>query len=393
MDIRKITTLDERVWSSLSNHLAFHGSRSMEDIRKAVEENSSGHDDWGCFTDDGRMMAHAQNERRLTMFDGHEVETGCIGAVSTFPEYREGGAVRGIFGKIFPDAYEHGEVFSYLYPFSHAFYRKFGYETCCELNIYRFPVSALAGRRFRGWARMWMPGDDYTVHAEIANRFNMRYNMTHVRTAENMKQRNGSDPFQSRFYTYLLGYGEDACAFVSLRDKRENDRCFIEVMDCAWIGKEGSDAVLGFIARYTADYPGGVIFRAPGDLKLSMLMSDGYSLAGSELANGYMARVINVQKALSLLRKPEGAEFTIAVSDPMIPENDGVWHVCGDSAEKCSADADISVSVTALAPMLLGAMPLPLAKFRDDVKVNANRDILEKVFVEKPAYVAPVDHF
>ena len=55
MIIRKLTSIEDRVWASLSNNLAFGGRRSMEDIRKQVEENPSTHDDWGCFTDDGRV--------------------------------------------------------------------------------------------------------------------------------------------------------------------------------------------------------------------------------------------------------------------------------------------------------------------------------------------------
>jgi acyl-coenzyme A synthetase/AMP-(fatty) acid ligase len=73
MNVRKLTTIDERVWASMSNNLAFGGRNSMANIRKSVEESTRFNDDWGCFTDDGKMMAHVQNERRLTMFDGHKV--------------------------------------------------------------------------------------------------------------------------------------------------------------------------------------------------------------------------------------------------------------------------------------------------------------------------------
>lgn len=391
MDIRKITTIEERVWSSLCSGLAFGARRSMEDTRKAVAESTPSGDDWGCFTDDGKLMAHVQNERRHTMFDGHEAYTGCIGAVSTFPEYRAGGAVRQIFACIFPDALKAGEVFSYLFPFNHEFYRKFGYETCCDIPAYRFPVSALSAFRFKGWSRLWLPGDDVTEHAAIYDAFSRNYNITHVRSVEAMKGRIHSDPFESRRYTYLLGYDEP-CAYITFAYRSENDRKTIEVLDCAWRESEGFRAVLGFLGRYSADYSD-ILFRMPTNLKLGYIIPDGYALDATKLANGYMVRVINVKKALEMLRKPAGACFTIEVNDPLIPANSGTWRVEGESAMLCEAEADISVSVTALGPMLLGYTDLTMAEYREDVKVYSSRELLEKIFIEKPGYIAPADHF
>ena len=389
MDIRKLTTTDERVWASLSNHLAFGGRNSMENIRKSIEECTRFNDDWGCFTDDGKMMAHVQNEHRLTMFDGHEVYTGCIGCVSTFPEYREGGAVREIFtGHLFPDAYANGEIFSYLFPFKHSFYRKFGYENCAELPIYKFSVTALNGRRFGGWAKLWLPGDDISEHTALYGKFIAKYNLTHVRTVEEMKGRIHSDPFESRRYTYLLGSGDNACAYVTFTDNART----IDVQDCAWLGKEGVDALLGFLARYSADY-NAISIRMPSSMKLTSIMIDAKALANTELFTCYMARLINAKKALEMLKKPENADFTIEVIDEYIPENAGIWRVAGNSAEKCAAKPDITVSAAALAPMLLGYIALETAELRDDVKVHNNRETLEKIFVEKPIYLNPADHF
>ena len=391
MDIRKLTTIDERVWASLSNNLAFGGRRSMADIRKQVEENPSTPDDWGCFTDDGRMMAHVQNEHRLTMFDGHEVWTGCIGCVSTFPEFREGGAVREIFsGHLFPDAYAQGEIFSYLFPFNHSFYRKFGYETCGELPLYRFPVSALKGRHFTGWARMWLPGDDISAHTALYGEFAKKYNQAHVRTEAEMKGRIHSDPFESRRYTFLLGNAEP-CAFVTFSSKHENGKSTIDVQDCAWLGKEGMDAMLGFLARYTADYHD-ISIRLPSNFRLAYLIPDGKALSTST-HNVYMARLINAKKALEMLKKPADASFVIEINDVLIPQNSGTWRVSGDVAEKCDAEPDITVSATALGPMLLGYIDLEMAELRDDVKVWHNRELLENIFVEKPSYLTPADHF
>lgn len=44
--------------------------------------------------------------------------------------------IRGCFAHSLPSMYEEGYAFSYLYPFSSAFYRKFGYEMCGEQVLY-----------------------------------------------------------------------------------------------------------------------------------------------------------------------------------------------------------------------------------------------------------------
>ena len=57
-----------------------------------------------------------------------------IGGVATLPEYRRAGVIRGIFKHILPRMYENGIAISGLYPFSHAFYRKFGYEVTSGIS-------------------------------------------------------------------------------------------------------------------------------------------------------------------------------------------------------------------------------------------------------------------
>ena len=148
--VRRLTE-QEHFESNMISHVAFH--MRMEDPEKAREESQKlKTEDWGAFTDDGRIMARILNHRFESMLDGQAVANGGIGAVSTLPEYRNSGAIRAIFEKLIPEAYRNGEVFSTLYPFNHAFYRKFGYETVCWQHNYEFVPAVLSGYRFNGTA-------------------------------------------------------------------------------------------------------------------------------------------------------------------------------------------------------------------------------------------------
>ena len=125
MEVRKLKQ-NEKFDARLISTLAFH--QRMEDPEKQRQESEADPvEDWGAFDENGRLMAHIIRHHFEFRLDGQWVPGGGIGAVSTLPEYRNSGAVRAIFGTLLPEAYREGEVLSALYPFSHAFSRKFGY--------------------------------------------------------------------------------------------------------------------------------------------------------------------------------------------------------------------------------------------------------------------------
>ena len=82
---------------------------------------------WAAFDEDGEMMSTLTVPAYQMWFDGQPVRMGGIGGVSTLPQYRKRGGIRGCFEALLPELYRRGYDFSYLYPFSTAFYRKFGH--------------------------------------------------------------------------------------------------------------------------------------------------------------------------------------------------------------------------------------------------------------------------
>ena len=118
MVVRKLTAR-ERFEANMISAIAFH--QRMEDPEKKREEwAQETTEDWGAFTDDGKMMARILHYRFEAQMDGQLIPNGGIGAVSTLPEYRNTGAIRSIFNALLPEAYRSGEVISTLYPFNHS---------------------------------------------------------------------------------------------------------------------------------------------------------------------------------------------------------------------------------------------------------------------------------
>ena len=148
MIVRQLTSAD-RFHAARISRIAFHERvEDPEKQREEIEKNTD--EDWGAFTEEGTLMARIINNRYTVGLNGHPVQCGGIGAVSTLPEYRESGAIRAIFSELLPYARRSGEVLSALYPFNHAFYRKFGFETAAFAVNYSFPPAVIKGYRFHG---------------------------------------------------------------------------------------------------------------------------------------------------------------------------------------------------------------------------------------------------
>lgn len=389
MEIRELTP-EERFDAELISTVAFHGR--IEDLQKKKEEVLKEQaEDWGAFSDQGKLMAHIINNHYTVHFDGVQVPCGGIGAVSTLPEYREEGCIRAIFGRLLHRARERGEILSALYPFCQAFYRKFGYETVCKENVYTFAPEVLREYSFGGKAVMYAPEDNLQPYMELYTQFAARYNLAAVRSESMMREHLKGNCYQERKFTYLLSEEETSVAYLTFVDVKGEKGPHLKVQDLAWEGRKGFEAILGFLSRFTADYAR-IDLPLPLDIELLSLIHSwkAYDIE-KRTEQSYMVRVVNVPELLKRLAVQEGTVFTIRVQDELLPENCGTWKVTHGSAEAVSEPPDLIVSIQALAQMTVGEVSLYEAALRSDVTVVNMSGTLSGVFVRKPLYMA--EHF
>ena len=389
MEIRLLSR-EERFQARLIATVCFH--QRMEDPEKARQESEKETDQqWGAFHEDGTLMAQIINNQYMSWLDGTLVRNGGIGAVSTLPEYRMEGAVREIFRVLLPHAYADGEVISTLYPFSHAFYRKFGYETVCWKNIYEFSPAVLRGYAFTGESVLWKQGMPVGGWTELYNRFASSYNLAISRDDQFMEKRLKGEYYRDRKFCYMLQENGKPIAYLIFQDIRHDPQAILDVQDLAWDGPRGLQAILGFLARFSADY-GTIRLFLPRDIELLSLIRSplAYDIQKTT-EQSYMIRVINAAKALETMKKPAGTCFVIRVLDELIPENNGIWKVTSDGVSPTEEEPDLTVSEKALGQLVSGAVSLTEALYRDDTVVAKNRETLDRVFVRKPILVE--DHF
>ena len=382
----RLLTGDERFQARLISTVAFH--MRMEDPDKAREESAQETiQDWGAFHEDGTLMAHVINHSFMSFLDGHLIRNGGIGGVSTLPEYRLNGCVREIFKSLLPCAYASGEVISTLYPFSHTFYRQFGYETVPWKNVYEFSPAVPKDYAFSGEARLWTPNDPVDPWMDLYNRFASSFNLSihwdPQRTLNHLK----GVYYQDRKFSYMLCEHGRPVAFLIFQDVRHDPQAILQVQQLAWDGARGFRAMLGFLARFSADY-GMIRLFLPSSIELLSLIRSplAYDIKKTTEHN-YMIRVVNAFEALKSLRMPEDAAFTVRVEDGLIPENNGTWHVSAEGVVPSSQAPDLTVSEKALGQLVSGAVSLSEAVLREDTVLHGNQDTLSRIFVRKPILV------
>ena len=404
MEVRKLTG-EERFAAYLTSVYCFH--MRVEDVEaKRERQLNATIEDWGAFDDNNTLMARVINNHYDFYVDGTAVKAGGIGAVSTLPEYRNSGAIRAIFQDLLPEAYANGEVISALYPFKHEFYRKFGYETVIGWSQYSLTPELLCRYRFDGTVTKWNPGDPVDDFMTVYNAFAPQYNLAHARTEEQMLEHMKVEKeYIDRKFSYVLKQDGEPIAYVIFTDIKNDPDAILKVEECAWTCRDGFRAVLGFLARFEADY-GTIEMRLPAgiDLLRIIVTPNAYAVKETVFPN-FMVRVINAKKLLETIKKPGDCDFTIRITDEMIPENNRTYRVLSDRVEtvgeRFAADdvsaadtapkADLEVNVRALGQLAIGALTMDEAMLRTDVTVYAKEEMLRRVFIPKKIYV--VEHF
>lgn len=384
---------EEKSMAGRVSGLCFH-ERIEDPVKKKEEWEAGEEEDWGAFDEKGTLMARIINNRYTSYLDGQEVQNGGIGAVSTLPEYRNTGAVRAIFEKLLPYAYENGEVISTLYPFSHSFYRKFGYETVCYRNQYKFKPEVLKGYRFDGEVIMWEEGQDISDYLTLYGQFAPKYNLAVKRDETLMKKEHmKGNIYKERKFSYLLRENGEDLAYLLIEDVYQPEAAFMWVEEAVWNSPEGFRAILGFLARFSADY-GEIELTLPYDLEFYSIVrsAKAYEIQKTTRQD-YMVRVIHVKRMLEVISKPAGTDFTIRVCDPQIEPNNRIFHVTENLVEEAvnRTDADMEVSIQAFSQLAVGAISLKEAMLREDLTVRAKEEMFCNLFQRKPVFIN--EHF
>ncbi|MDR0325828.1 MAG: GNAT family N-acetyltransferase [Oscillospiraceae bacterium] len=395
MEIRKIKP-EEKVAASLLQDMVYL-SEGPEDYAKQLQnplEHSEGYENiWAGFDGTGKMCSVTGVFDYRVRFDGHMADMGGIGGVATLAEARNAGYVRETFAKILPVMREEGKVFSYLYPFSFGFYRKFGYELCYAPARATIPMDFFREYPFPGGMTQYHPGGDIAPLMAVYEAFIRDKNLPIVRDTEAMREWADKDPYRTKHYAYLHrdGHGSPDAYLLFRVDEEDGDR-ILHVRELAWVSPGGLRAVFGFIGGLGPEFET-LRWDAPRGIDLPALFKDGFDIKIQITPYG-MNRIVDVRRALELMRAPkQPGRAVIRVTDTALPSNDGTYAVewengAVSSVKPSGLEPDLDTDIQTLTQLVTGYLTVDQAKLKRGVAVLGGEATLRALFVHKELYIA-----
>lgn len=338
----------------------------QEPKEKKVYTGNLPHDERSPFTwasladDDETLFGCIGVDAFPARFDGHVALMGGVGGVATLPQHRRHGAIRACMKAAFEDMYQKGYLLSALYPFSFNYYRKFGYEAGGTLVTWTIDMDAIRLPDMGGRIELLLPGDDLSPVTDVYNAVCADWNLSVAREVfdEDLLKEN---TLEKKRYLYLW------------RDDSGEPRGFIlftkkdGIMDCMtnfgmpnglmFRDAKALAALLKFARAFAADYTA-IRLTLPEDIRIDSLIAEHNKVRREAGCNG-MARFVNVQKALEMCACHGEGRLRIAVTDPLLPQNEGVWQIDfapgrPNAVLKTDAPADITLPIGTFSQLLLG---------------------------------------
>ncbi|MCL2202765.1 MAG: GNAT family N-acetyltransferase [Defluviitaleaceae bacterium] len=400
IEVREISPSERIHYSALCLSVFLTGRRwdvraALADPTKSEESDDPTFPVWGAFEKGKLLSALTINPYTLRM-NGHEVKMGGIGGVATLPEARGRGLVRKLMGPVFDAMREAGQVYSFLYPFSFAYYEKFGYALCYDYRQATIPIGEFSSFPYPANIAPHAPEEDFTPFAQIYEAFTRHRNLCAVRNARDWARLLNRDPYLKLQFTYLNrdpAGNPDAYVLYETGVRSHSSDNVIKVRELCWASPQGLHAIFGFFGKMSPEYRA-VNWNIPQGVNLQAILPDPYAVEWAIRATG-MNRIVDVNAVLAMLPAPAGSgRARIHVTDDFQPENSGhytlEWEndiLTAHKKEGFHADADLETPITTLAQLVTGYIHPREAHYRTDTKINGNLHVLSALFPKKDLYI------
>lgn len=371
---------------------------AMEVYEETIKDQSSRdniywQERYAAFEDDDKtMMSFFVAKPYPVHFDGNHCTMTGIGGVATLPQYRRRGGIRGCFELSLKDMYESGYELSYLYPFSTAYYRKFGYELCVEKMQYKLRLSFIPQYNVDGYCELAEPDNTHLDDIRIIHEnWQRRYNMMVENEDCDYLWLKNTNPVKEQVYTYLYkDKNGTPKGYLCFKNEDSPEGRIISCSRFVYTDLEGLKGLLNLARSYSSDHMF-IRFALPTDQYITSLLPEWSLGAGScDRALGGMARVVHVEKVLNKARYIGDGEIRIAITDPYIKENTGTFHVVFADGKATSVtkddsnNADISLHITDFSRLIIGCLETEQISFLENVTINTDMNTISKVFYKKP---------
>ena len=297
-----------------------------------------------CVFKDGKIATTYIAYPETMCFNGSETPVAAISGVATLPIYRRRGHLRKLVTNHFERLHEHGEQsIAILWAGRAAIYQRYGYAVVSTCNAYKvepqyleFTLAQSVPGAFRE-----VGDDDFRLVEELYQSFRAERTGYLHRTPLSW-ERNILTPPPKPWRGVLgkvvyeeegkpLGYLVYTIETVNQPAHREPN---LIIRDLVWLETSAYRAMWSYLSHM--DSVGNILWQnVPPDDPLPHLLLEPRML-NVTLGDGIMARIVDVERALTLRRYPVAGTLTFEVLDELCPWNHGRWQL-ETSATEASA--------------------------------------------------------
>ncbi|MCK5757525.1 MAG: GNAT family N-acetyltransferase [Clostridiales bacterium] len=346
----------------------------------------------GAFTDEGKLAAILEISPFKAYLDGVIVGMPGIAGVATLLEHRRSGAVKNLLKNAYKEMYEKGDVMSYLYPFSHGYYRKYGYAQGSYADKLKVEINQFKKVEAKGYTKQFFPGDSLDDIKIVYDYFASQYNCCVAREDWRWNRLFSKDPYKTGDRVFVrYNTSDQPIAYIRFKEKVIGEYKYdMEVIETAWAGTEGISGLLSILNGFNGDLQKISMCTPPG-FPIELLVKEIWELEVTRWHTG-MSRIINAQKALEIIKKPENTgKAIVELYDEHAPWNTGNWLIewdhLGSRAIKTDKEADLKCTASSFAQLVTGYMSLDNMCLNPDVEIMGNKDILQKLFIKKECFI------
>ena len=333
----------------------------------------------GVFAEDGTLLSAMTQIDYTARFEGQDMKLLGIGGVVSDPVARGQRGVRQMFEEGLPRLRDAGYVFSALYPFSHQFYRKFGYEMGGVRREAVFAPSRLRRDLYCAEEILRvLPGEDDRGMEQVYAQYAADKNFAIRRTAEMWNDMRRGTPWDSLKHAYVLrDKGEPIAFWVGQAERGADGSKTLVIRHMAYVGRKGCEAIFAMLRGYNEF--GKVRLQVPDEIEMRFLLEDPHDLESEWISGGGMIRIMDVERALAMLKAPAlPGRLVVEVADGQIPQNNGRFLVEGDGyalsvSRVEDMTADLRCTINGLTALVVG-----IQEFEDGIRAGHGEVLSEK---------------
>ncbi len=324
--------------------------------------------------------------------DGEPAAMGGVAAVMTHPAYRRRRYAGELMRAALEDMRARDIHLSMLAPFSHAFYRSFGYELANEAIEYTLkptdlPTSAEQAR-LRAYREEDLPGMMALHEAEARE-----HQLCARRSEAYWRETLARDDYEA--VVYESGEGVEGYVLYKIsgwEEGREPPRR-LDARELVAGTRGASEALISFLgaldpATFSVGYS-----TSRGDPLHPYLRS---SYVSAKVEPDQMLRLVDVEGALGLLDRTVDRPLVLEVTDDVIAENAGEYTLGGAKVVRGAEAAErVKLDVRQLAQLFAGYLPARQLARRELVGPGSAGalDLLEQLFPVGDPWLFVPDHF